>query len=344
MTKKSFEIEYALKIIDLLKQYESTKSIFKIIKRKQIKYQIKNINKDIYLSMDKFSPDELITRITKAVSLNRHRPKNMPIVSLALSDDLYDVHGDFSTFDLELSKMDRTQENPDKMREHFKQGIKNLDIMTKQFTYDWIQRLNKHKDLVQAARTAKGKKEIEAYNNLFQALVEDFVKEYNDVHIDVKMTKNYKSCVKELKSMNIKITSSEQCNGTHLHRYNFFKPLTASQEKKLKAIKNFEKRPDLLPKFTRESIIRIIFDNIKTTVQPEYLFYKIISIFVHEMHHALDLQRPNDGALGPQIYQADNEIYTSYNTDVQKYLSSATEISSYAIENELYKQLKSIQY
>ena len=112
----------------------------------------------------------------------------------------------------------------------------------------------------------------------------------------------------------------------------------------MKALKNFEKRPDLLPKFTRESIIRIIFDNIKTKVQPEYLFYKIISVFVHEMHHALDFQRPNDGALGSQINQADDGIYTSPGTDMQKYLSSAKEISSYAIENELYKQLKSLQY
>lgn len=345
MTEKNFEIEHALQIIDLLKQYKSMKSIFKIRKRKQIKQQIKNISEDIYISMNKFSSDELITRITKAISLNKHRPKNMPVIALALSDDLYDIHGDFSTFDLELNKMDKNQESPKKLCEHFRQGMKNLDILAKQFAYDWIQILDKHKDLVKAARTATAEYEITAYNMLLYKIAEDFSKKHGDFYVDVKIVKDFTSMVQELKSLRIHTDDIEDdTEAVHVGKYIFLKPLSETNIRTREKI-SYEQNPDIFPIFMRDSIIRMRMDIIKKRYKPEHVFYAVVSNFAHEMNHALNFHRPNDGALGKQIFQiSQRKTNIKANIYALGYYSNPDERSSFAIQNKLFNQLKTMQY
>jgi len=70
----------------------------------------------------------------------------------------------------------------------------------------------------------------------------------------------------------------------------------------------------------------------------------MIGIFAHEMHHALDYQKPRQGALGPQIYEIDQKTYVRPAQDEKAYHDSATEKSSYTIQNELYEQLKKTRF
>ena len=76
----------------------------------------------------------------------------------------------------------------------------------------------------------------------------------------------------------------------------------------------------------------------------EDLFNVLVSVFAHEMHHALDFLQPRQGALGPQIERIDDKIYVEHKDDEKAYSESATEISSYEIEHELLNQLKNMRF
>ncbi|MCQ2562844.1 MAG: hypothetical protein MJ158_04505, partial [Alphaproteobacteria bacterium] len=176
MAEQSIEIQNAKQTIKLLKDYAGAKTQQK---KNVLLNQIRSVNLWIYFSLIKNNePLDLVSKIEKAISLNKYRPKNMSITQMAINKDLNNIGGEFDTFDSKLEQMVKNKEKPEIIRERFKRGITNISMLAKQFSMDWIHRLNNHKDLVNFARNATSDNMVTAYNELFEALNKDFCDEY----------------------------------------------------------------------------------------------------------------------------------------------------------------------
>ena len=335
MDNENLEIKSALQTIELLKQYKSAKNQ---TEKDNILKQIDDIHVSASGLLTVFSPDELITKITKAISLDKYRPRNMSILQLAISRDLNYVGGDFDTFNSILSQMFKTKADTAKIRDKFKVGTVNVYMLAKQFSADWIRRLNNHKDLVDAARNASEENIVDAYNELFNALTKDFCKEY-DCHIDSKVITDWEnSDVKPNGGYDI-------TDGFHQHAFSVAYPQNISETEKKELVDEFLKDPEKHPNAYKSSFVRVNITNVKKHHPDKNdFFYSMISVLAHEIHHALDCQKPRQGALGPQIQYIDRATYVPAHIDDKAYHESATEISSYEIGHELFNQLKKSRY
>lgn len=87
MKKKNIEIENALQTIDLLKRYTVAKTKTerdKLLKQMDIVDGFANK----FLMQNYISPDELRTKIEHAITLDKYRPRNLPITLFAINKDL----------------------------------------------------------------------------------------------------------------------------------------------------------------------------------------------------------------------------------------------------------------
>ena len=337
MDNENIEVKSALQTIELLKRYKSAKTQDEkddILKQMDVVDGLANR----VLQKGRFAPDELITKITKAISLDQYRPKNMPITFFALDSDLDYVNGDFDTFDRELSQMDKNKENPDKIRAKFKAGTVNIYLLAKQFSADWIRRLNKHIDLVIDARSADDENMIDVYNKLFSALTKDFCQEHG-CYIETKIITDWATA-------DVKPNGEyDVTDGFHKYAYSLSFAPNISDVEKNKIKDEFVKDPKNHPNAYKSSQVRINITNVKKYHQDkDDFFYKMITVFAHEIHHALDYQKPRHGALGSQIQYIDKKTYVPFDMDAKAYGESATEISSYEIDHELFNQLKKSRF
>ncbi len=285
-------------------------------------------------------PDELITQYESAIKLNKYRPKNMSLFLLAVSNDLNNIQGEFNTFDLKLSQMSKDPTKDDEIRNRFNVATVNRYNLAKQFAYDWFRRLNNHNDLVAKVKNAKPGDEIAAYNALFQALARDFCDEYN-LHpqsINVAAVKNWETA-------DFKPSSPNQTGAYKQNGYSITLPKDMSPEQQKSVINEFKKSPKTHPDAIEQKIIRLNLDFAKRNEAKNgtKTFDRMIAMFAHEMHHALDDLKPRAGALGPQIQKLDKKTYTEIQQNFDDYHKSATELSSYAIENEIINQMKNIR-
>ncbi len=133
MANKNYEIENALQIIELLEKYIHAENE---PEQNEILQKLRNTNRDAYklITKQNYNPKALITKLKKAIKLDEYRPKNLSIISFAVNEDLDYTHGDFDTFDPKLSHMFKNNAAPDTIRERFEQGIKNINLLAKQFT------------------------------------------------------------------------------------------------------------------------------------------------------------------------------------------------------------------
>lgn len=333
MKYKNIEIESALQIIKLLKQYKKTKNDDEKI---VLLDQMTNINGFILGWLIRYNTpiDEIIKKIKKAISLDKYRPKNMPVIHFAMDKDLDYVNGEFCTFDRTLSKMIKNNVDNKKIRNRFNSEIPNIDMMAKQFSADWIQRLNDHKKLVNATRKAKESDIPAAYNKLFNVLSYDFYKKYG-YKIKSKVLKNwdeleFKPSINLDKEMGLEFTQYTIDSDKNFSDFDIEKIST-----QLLNDKNYKH-----PGFYIESNIRINIEPIKKSCpNDDIFFYTMITTFVHEIHHSLDHRNPEQGAIGSQISFIDRKTYTNYSENKRAYYKSATEQSSYQIERLLFDQL-----
>lgn len=335
MKNENIEIKIAKQTIDLLKQYAVAKTQ---TDKDNLLKQINDINLIAYLSITQENYDalDLATKIEKAIKLDKFRPKNKPITLLAVDKDLENITGEFNTFDIKLNKMFKHNEDPKKIRDRFKVGITNASILAKQFSKAWIRRINNHKDLADIARKAPKSKAVNAYNDLFFALTQDFCKEY-DCHISTKIVTDWEKSDIKPKSDGEK-TIGFLCQGLSF-------PKDTSIQEQDKVCQDFDKNPEKYPNVYRQFFVRINITKIRENhPEPTDFFYAVLSSFAHEMHHALDIHNPRAGALGPQISKIDQQIYTPASKDINAYHNSASEISSYKIEHELFNQLKKSRF
>lgn len=337
MSIENIEIQIAKQTVELLKQYAAAKTQEE---KDSLLSQIRSANLGVHIVLTKrnYDPLDLAAKIDKAIQLDQYRPKNMSILQLAISDDLDHVGGDFNTFDMKLSQMIKNKEEPEKIRDRFIGGTANIYVLAKQFSADWIRRLKEHKELADAARNASEENIIDAYNKLFDALTKDFCKEH-DCHIDSKVITDWEnSDVKPNGGYDI-------TNGFHKHAFTVDHPSNISKTEKKKLVDEFIKNPEEHPNAYKTSIVRINITNVKKHHPDKNdFFYSMIRILAHEIHHALDYQKPRQGALGPQIQYIDRATYVPAHIDDKAYHESATEISSYQIDHELFNQLKKLRF
>ena len=338
MDNKNLEINSALQTIELLKQYKAAKNQ---TEKDSILKQMDDIDGFANRLLAKLSPDELITKITKAISLDQYRPKNLPITLFAVNKDLNYVKGEFDTFDKELSQMFKNNEDHKKIRDKFQSGTKNLCMLATQFTADWIKRFKNHKDLLELARNSTIDTAQNMYRKLFNALVEDFSKEYN-CKIQLDVVRDWNELPDMLKAQKKGITSNAITTGLHIECTGYVTNSNMSEEEKNKIREEYEKN---LAKNNLDNYkISLIYINIEALRQlhpdPTDFFYYALADFVHEMHHALDYQNTRQGALGAQIEHIDRIIYTDISENFKDSRASATERSSYKIAETLMKELK----
>lgn len=333
MTVNNYEIETVLQTIDLLKKYDSAKIE---TKKKEILQKLRNIDIDkegyLYTLIKKnyYTPKYLITRLEKAIKKDKYRPKNLPIISFALEKDLDYVNGEFDTFDLELSQMSKNEKDHNKIREKFIKATRNINVLAKQFSNDWIRRLKNHKDLVDAAKHATEKNAVNVYQELFDALTKDFCLEYK-CKIRTVVVLNWEDC-----AIRPEKYSDETCGYQATYNNAFFADgLSETQIKKLR------KKADAEPEKFKISVVIVNIGNLrKFYSRPQELFYKAIGVFAHEAHHALDFQKSRQGALGQQVYDIDSKTYVLFSEDAKANVASATELSSYKIYEQLIQEME----
>lgn len=337
MAEHNIEIQNAKQTIDLLKLYSTAKTQEEKDALLQ-EISLVNYGAHILLTKQNYNASDLVKKIEQAIQLDKYRPKNMSILQLAISDDLEHINGDFDTVDIKLSKMLKNNEEPTKIRDRFIRGTANIYMLAKQFSADWIRRLNNHKELSDSARNANEDTAVDSYNKLFTALTKDFCTEHN-CHINSKVITDWSTAdIKPKKGWNDTLGYQQTMPSLVL-------PKNISEQEKTKIIEEFSKNPNEYPDAKQTSYVRLNITNIrKKHHEPTDFFYTMISIFAHEMHHALDYQHPREGALGPQIKHIDDKTYTTPSEDINSYHASATEISSHEIQHELLNQLKNMHF
>lgn len=329
MHKENFEINAALRTVELLKQYKSAKNQ---AEQESILKQMDEVDAFASKMVLKMPTDELIEKIMKAISLDEFRPKNLPILLLAMNKDLDNIKGEFDTFNFDLSKAFKNNEPHEKIRDKFAAATASVYNLKKKFAAEWIQRLNNHKDLVNAARNASESDMLDAYNKLFDALTKDFCKEY-DCIIDVKVVPNWE--------MSDTKPDGGYETGLQVPMYSIRLPVNISEAEQNKRIEEFSKNPKRYPGAFKTSAVRVSIANAKEACpESEDFFVYMVGVLAHEVHHALDSQNPRRGALGPQVALVDSKIYVPHSIDKVQYSKSATEISSYEIEAELKNRLR----
>lgn len=266
---------------------------------------------------------DLFLMVFKAMNLNRYRPKNMKFTDFVFSNDLDYIGGDFDTFDLDLSR-DLKNNTPDtQIRDKFDKATANRFNLIQQFVLDWSLRLDKHPELVIAAKNSNDNNKIEAYTKLCTALANDFCDDYHLPH----------------EAINVEIINED--NDSKISGYlkpAFRLPTVLRQSLTTEEIQAFNSAPDSFPGAKKLSKIVMNMTTIeKHYPDKNYFFNKFISIFAHEMSHALDYLISRYGALGPQVSKADAKTYTTQ--DDVEYRKSATKRVAFDVDEMLFTYL-----
>lgn len=335
--KRDIELEIVRNNIDLLRQYIDAQDDNA---RNKIQEQMHALTRGL-LSKG-YTPEDLITRLEKAIKLNEYRPKNLSLFLLAKSDDLDYIGGEFNTFNPNLSKLSKNiEKNAAEIRNEFNVATINRVDLAQQFTQDWIRRLTQHKGLTNKVRNANSRNEkITAYDELFRALGKDFCDEYDIPQkvVDIKVVENWdKSDIKPS-------SAAEETPAYVTDGWGIEIPNNVSKEEHSKIIAEFTKSPKTYPGAFKKKLVRINFDITNNDAQKHEFepFVIMCANFGHEMNHVLDALKPREGALGPQVQPLDKQTYVGMEKDKTEYHKSATELASYEVTYEMVKQLKDL--
>lgn len=329
--KYNVELEIVKDNINLLQQYaKATDDKTRADIHKQMHALVQGLLKKGY------SPNDLIERLNKAIKLNEYRPKNQSLFLLAKSDDLDYIGGEYDTFNPSLSKLAKDiNKNEDAIRDSFDHLTVNRFDLVKQFTKDWIRRLDQHKDLIEKVRKAPDQEKMEVYEELLKALAKDFCKEYDipEDMVRIRVVENWAKA--GIKKTDKTLASTDDA-------WNIVLPPDTPQEKRDKLISEIAKDPYNHPEAKKLKIVSMNFELMQKDAQKNNidLFVYIMESFAHEMGHVLDILKPREGALGPQVQMIDKKTYTDINADKKRYYQSATELSSYEISLQMMNELK----
>jgi hypothetical protein len=318
--KQNVEIQQVLENIDLLNKYMESKTDFE----RDVYIEKMHPLCRIILQRNRFSPEELIQRLQKAIDLYEYAPRNLSLFSLALRADLDYISGEFDTFSIDLAKAIKNQDL-DTARHLFDPLTLNRYVLAEQFAQDWMRRLSMHPDLIQRAKEATYDTEVRAYTELFNALIRDFCDDY-------KISPN---------SVNLKIVGdSERASEYGSYRVGGEKlviPNDISDEDQINMLIQFAKSPKTTQGVIKNRDVVVNLGDIRERHAQDF-FNHVIGTFVHEMNHFLDDVLPHQSALGPQVSKIDQQIYDKKNPIA--YIKSATEMVSRCIQEIILTKLR----
>ncbi len=333
--KRDIEFELAERNLNLLVRYISETDPNK---RKDLLDKMDDYVR-IVVSEGYSTPFTYSTRLMKAMTLDKYRPKNTSLFQFALDGDLDYVGGEFNTFDVNLSRAVKNNDDPSSIRDKFDLATFNRTTLAEQFSNDWIRRLKQHPYLVEMAKKTNADLEVEAYTALFQALAKDFCDEYGFPSniLNIKVIKDWAEYTSN--PADYETTTGIQ----RAHSWAITIPSGLSKQQKDAMLQQFTKSPETFPGAVRTSDIVVNLGIIKRHF-PKDTFNHAVAVFAHEVNHALDKTASRRGALGPQVQRIDQQTYVDAKDNYREYRKSATELSSYEIEHNLLQKLRNIDY
>ena len=258
-----------------------------------------------------------------------HAPANITLqqFSKMVEQDpsMLDSSGQFSTFDPELAKAAKSGQHH-KVVDIFKQATTNLSKTARQMSDYWLNLLKLNKSFVNTARNATPEKAIVAYEVLFNLLSIAFCED-NNCNIEVHVITSWDD-------INVNHENDDYRDGTHISAFALNVPENISDTQRQQIIAEVRENPDGHPYAKKISFVYVNINNIRKNFPDDSdFFYEMISVFVHEMQHALDYQHPNRGALGAQVEYIERKLGIEY-------LESPAEKSAYSVENLVIERLK----
>ena len=248
----------------------------------------------------------------RARELHAFRPGNMSDDELAQSSDLEYIGGEFSTFDIELSRLMNSVSDMGAARDYMKQqitgpGMAKLDNFAAQLAFRVFECICQNQALTLRAIRADVIGDINAWNDLFQFVIDRLDSDYNPRKcggfIDVMVIDSWAD-----------VDTKE-----------YVRPMTVSQ---------LCVRPDPVVEnavhydliINRQKVNDV---NVNQSSDPAKLLIEMIKAFSHEYMHFLDYVMPNRGALGAQFAAAAKKIYASDRKDSKTYRDNPLEITAF---------------
>ena len=295
----NFELKFAKHWLDELEQY--------IPNPTDDAYQ--QLSDDMKSFVQNQNPMLQWLRLKIAIELDKYRPRNMPILDFANNPDLAYTGGQFDTFNPTLAKLMKAKKFDD-ARNMLGKNMPNMSTLSAINALNWIKRLQKYPDQIQAAKNASPENEFTAYQELLWTITDDFVNFYNlrnDIGTPILYADLYPDCDDKPLTRGICKIRHTNDNMPHVHVDIY-----------LKNIKNLAKKYN------------------------DTVFNTFIITLAHELSHALDNLQPSKTALGAQIMYYDNKTYKPAPTS--EYLKSATEINAFHLEDIVKHTLENNDY
>lgn len=223
---------------------------------------------------------ELIKRCEHAIKIDAHRPRDIPILDIVASPDLYDIEGDFSSFDPNLTKKQMQHKTNQQKKEYMNANIPTCEAVTAQITNAMLRVLNKNID---ARKDLIIKGDRLTYSLYFHKITDDMMKE-----LDLHGTTPW---VTFIDSQEILTNAPENLLGLSGGTK---EPYIVINLKNLKEKNQHE----------HDAILRGLF-----------VFFDACETFAHEFTHYIDRQFPNRGALGAQKAILSDKIYDGNATE-----------------------------
>lgn len=317
MKNQDTEIKNTKQIIELVKMYILAQTNDE---KSRCIAEIQKLNPDAPAMLQKYTANELQTRLKHAIYKDDFRPKNISIVSFAADENMEYINGEFSTFDIKLSKAAKSTTNPTDIQKQLQQGVKQLNTMSKLFTQDWIETLSGFKNIIHDLKNEKDEDLFFETEILLEMLTYDFC-EKHDCDIDIKFVDDWNK--------------------------NEHQPPFRSGKNLGMCVSGYAAEDDTpdnidINSLSDKKIISVVYINLKT-IKESYgddFVHHAIATLAHELNHALEVQHPNKTALGAQIKNLDSNINGKHPGNKEVYMSSVSEIYAKKIGHELIEQLK----
>lgn len=267
---------------------------------------------------NKKSFDVAIEKVRHAQKLRPFRPQNMSNAQLAASPDLDYIRGEFSTFDSNLSDMQRARATSDEICNYIHGHIAAdgwaafSDTITEYARFIWYLR-NRYDDFAHAAMVAGVDGDVNAWRVYFEKMLVDLnaVFKPDNAFVDIRVIDSW---------------SDAGCD--------------PEQYKYSGAITDIQKRPDG-PRSTHcmITINRAVVANVVrlNKYNAQAMLAEMTASFAHEYMHCIDAFASNRGALGAQFVNAADKVYVSAHENISDYKYNPEEAAAEFAEEMILK-------
>lgn len=253
--------------------------------------------------VDIWGLDSLIMRCEHAVKIDKFRPRNLSLIDMAARPDLYNIVGDFSTFDRNLSKKNLQNMTVNHVKEYMNNNIPTSQTCATEVANAVLAVLNKNsleqKNLILDSN-------LLTYSLFFQKIADDMMKELN--------------------------LPGDAPWISFVESWDFL----PDAPKELMAMSGGGDNPYIIMNLNR---LREKYSGGPDTLfQDVFTFFGVCASFAHEFTHFIDRQYPNRGALGAQKENLSRVIYDKNSSEYKKNPNEKTPLlTGNIVEQELFK-------